>query len=401
MTNPISRRSVLRGIALGATAPVWVRFADPSAAAATAASTPAAARHLLVVFLRGGNDPLNTIAPMGDAALVKLRPSVALRDSDMLNMGNGYGMNKHLPSLFEFWRAGQLAAVQHVGTAIAGFSHTTQQRRWETADPNDRFATGWLGRYLDATPDRGTVRAAAFGDSLPLSLVGERTDGLSLQSIDRFGFNDTKLADVAARRAAVGRLAAATAPQGSAREMLVRAQQELLSVADPLAKMRGILVEGRVPTQADNAAQLFASALGTEIGFLNLDGYDVHINQRGRHALLMSELDDVVRGFFASATKLGVRDQSVMLIVSEFGRRVYENRSGGTDHGGASTVVALGSAIKGGMYGPKLDVAQLDDGNLATRVDLRSVYATMLSSWLRTDPTPILGAAFPTIPLFR
>ncbi|MEY2397901.1 MAG: hypothetical protein QOJ00_1075, partial [Actinomycetota bacterium] len=158
MNTPISRRSVLRGMAIGATAPVWVRFAEPAfAAGATPANAP---RHLLVVFLRGGNDPLQTVAPMSNSALQKMRPNVGLRDSEMLPMGNGYGINKQVPVLSDFWRARQLAVIQQVGTTSADFSHSIATRRWETANPNDRFNSGWLGRYLDNTQGVGHVRAA-------------------------------------------------------------------------------------------------------------------------------------------------------------------------------------------------------------------------------------------------
>lgn len=399
MNTPISRRSVLRGMAIGATAPVWVRFADPALAAGPAPKN--AARHLLVVFLRGGNDSLQTVAPMGNAALLKLRPSVGLRDDDMLAMGNGYGINKRLPVFLDFWRAGQLAVIQQVGTGTKNFSHSVATRKWESGNPEERYASGWLGRYLDATPGVGAVRAAAFGDSVPLSLVSERANPLSLHSIERFVFNDTKLADAAARHAALSHLASAPAPAGSMLEAITRGQQELIAAYDPLAKIGNAKIDGRTPTVADNAAQLFAAGLGTEIGFINLGPFDTHTDERGRHASAITTLNDTVKNFFSTATKLGVRDQSVVLVVSEFGRRVYENKSGGTDHGEATSVFALGSPVAGGMYGPDLDVSQLSGGNIPTRIDLRSVYASVLEKWLRANPATVLGATFPTIPLFR
>ncbi len=386
-------------MAIGATAPVWIRFAEPALAAGAASAN--AARHLLVVFLRGGNDPLQTVAPMGNAALLKLRPNVGLRDGDMLAMGNGYGINKRLPTFLEFWRAGQLAVIQQVGTGVKDFSHSVATRKWESGNPEDRYGSGWLGRYLDATNGVGAVRAAAFGDSVPMSLMGDTANSLSLLSIERFAFNDTKLADAAARHAALARFASAPAPAGSMLEAITRGQQELLAAFDPLAKIGSAKIDGRVPTVADNAAQLFAAGLGTEIGFINLGPFDTHTDERGRHAAVITTLNDTIKNFFATATKLGVRDQSVVLVVSEFGRRVYENKSGGTDHGEATSVFALGSPIAGGMYGPDLDLSQLSGGNLPTRIDLRSVYASVLDKWLRTNPATVLGATFPTIPLFR
>ncbi|MBA2610099.1 MAG: DUF1501 domain-containing protein [Actinobacteria bacterium] len=386
-------------MAIGATAPVWVRFAEPVLAAG---STPVnAPRHLLVVFLRGGNDPLQTVAPMGNAALLKLRPNVGLRDGDMSPMGNGYGVNNRLTSFVDFWRAGQLAVVQQVGTLTKDFSHSVATRKWESGNPEDRYNSGWLGRYLDATTGVGSVRAAAFGDSLPLSLMGDRANSLSLTSIERFAFNDVKVPDVDARRVALSRFASAPAPSGSMLEAIARGHQDLLAAHDPLSKIGNATINGRAPTLADNAAQLFAAGLGTEIGFISLAGFDTHSSERGRHASAITKLNDTIKNFFSTASKLGVRDQSVVLVVSEFGRRVYENKSGGTDHGEATSVFALGSPIAGGMYGPDLDLSQLNGGNLPTRIDLRGVYATVLDKWLRTNPAAILGATFPTIPFFR
>lgn len=398
MTSPISRRSVLKGIALGATSPVWIRFAEPALAAPNAVAN--ATRHLLVVFLRGGNDPLRTVAPMGHAALSKLRPNVGLRDGDMFAMGNGYGINKLLPSFHEAWRNGHLAVVQQTGPVNTDFSHGTATRKWESGHPDERFSTGWLGRYLDATPAVGPVRAAAFGDTLPLTLTGENSDALSLRSLAGFGFNDRRYADAQARRNALVRMASTPAPRGSALEMMLRSQRELIDASGPLTTLATTALNGK-PTDAQSVAQLFAAGLGTEVAFLNVGGFDTHTDERRRHAAAIGDLDETVGGFLRAAASRGVADRSAVLVVSEFGRRVYENQSGGTDHGYGTSVFLLGAGVRGGMYGPDLDLSQLDDGNLPVRVDIRSVYASVLGSWLRTNPEPILGGSFGTLPLFR
>lgn len=400
MSTPISRRSVLKGIALGATAPAWIRFADRAAAAAAA---PAAntSRHLLVVFLRGGNDPLRTVAPIGYDALTKLRPDVALRASETFALGNGYGLNRALPSFFEAWRAGRLAVVQQTGPGRADFSHGTATRKWESGNPDERFATGWLGRYLDATPAAGPVRAVGFGDTLPLTLAGSNADALSMRSLSSFRFYDRTNRDVAARRAALARMTNVAAPAGGALEAMVRSQRELLGGATPLTDLAAKALSGNQPSDAESSAQLFAQNLGTEIGFLNLGGFDTHTDERSRHANALAKLDTAVSEFFDAASALGVADTSAVLVISEFGRRVEENKSGGTDHGYATSVFLLGAGVRGGLYGPNLDVSQLDNGNLPVRVDLRTVYASVLGGWLRTNPSPILGGDFGTLPLFR
>jgi uncharacterized protein (DUF1501 family) len=399
MTQPISRRAVLRGLAIGATAPAWIRFAEPAAAAASA---PAAntSRRLLVVFLRGGNDALRTVAPIGYDALTKLRPNVGLRATDTVALGNGYGLHRALPSFFEQWRAGQLAIIQQTGPVVADFSHSTASRKVESGNPDDRYASGWLGRYLDTTPAAGPVRAVAFGDSLPLTLVGRNSDALSMPSLSAFRFYDRTYRDVAARRNALARMTNVAAPAGRVLETMVHSQRELLGGAAPLTALAGTLV-GKPPSNAESIVEVFTANLGTEIGFLSAPGFDTHTDERSRQGAALENLDDVISTFWQSAAATGIAANSAVLVVSEFGRRVEENKSGGTDHGYGTTAFLMGPGVRGGMYGPQLDVSQLQDGNLPVRVDIRSVYASVLGGWLRTNPSPILGGDFGALPLFR
>ncbi|MEY2467763.1 MAG: hypothetical protein QOF21_461 [Actinomycetota bacterium] len=398
-TPNVSRRRVLQGLGLAATAPVWIRYVEPAFGFGSSAAP--APRHLLVVYLQGGNDPLHTVAPIGDPNLLRLRPSVALRNTDVFAMDNGYGLNKNLPTLFNFWQAGQLAVIQQVGNMNATFSHTIATRQWETGTPDHRFNTGWLGRYLDATSGHGPIRATAFGDMLPLTLTGADKDALTLDSIGSFGFADYGAPDAAARHDAVKQFASAEAPAGSLLANLMDAQRQMVDAAGPITDISNSTIDGRIPTAADNAAQFFAAGIGTEIAFITLPSFDTHAGQRGVHTTSVSALETVTKNFFATATKLGVADSSAVVVFSEFGRRVNENRSEGTDHGDATDVFVVGPPVRGGMYGPTLDLTQLVDGNLPTRVDLRSVYASILDGWLRADPEPILGGVFPTMPLFR
>lgn len=400
MTKPISRRAVLRGIAIGATAPAWIRFAEPAAAAA--AKTPAAntSRHLLVVFLRGGNDALRTVGPLGHDALAKLRPNVGLRDDDAFALGNGYGISRRLPSFLTQWQAGQLAVIQQTGPVVADFSHSNATRKVESGSPDERYPSGWLGRYLDATPAAGPVRAVAFGESLPLTLVGRDNDALSMPSLWNFRFYDRTRSDVAARHAALARMTSAPAAPGGALDAVLQGQRSLLGEAAPLTSLAAGLADPH-QSNAQSVAQVFAANLGTEIGFVGVSGFDTHTGERSRHEAALQDLEDTVSAFWQTAAATGVAGNSAVLVVSEFGRRVQENRSGGTDHGFGTSAFLMGPGVRGGLYGPSLDLSQLQDGNLPVRVDLRSVYASVLGNWLRTNPSPILGGDFATLPLFR
>ena len=398
-TPHVTRRRLLQGLAVASTTPVWLRYVEPALGLIT--PDEKLTKHLLVVFLRGGNDPLHTVAPIGDPNFLKVRPNVGLRDSDVFAMGNGYGLNKNLPTLFDFWQAGQLAVVQQVGATKATFSHTDSTKQWETGSPDNRFTTGWLGRYLDATTAHGPIRAAAFGDALPLSLTGAYDEAVTLETLRNFDFVDASLPDADARHHAVNQFASATAPVGSIRAQVMEAQRQMVAAVDPITEMAAAKPDGRVLTAADNAAQMFAADLGTEIAFITLPSFDTHANQRADHSTSIAALETVTKNFFATATNLGVAESSAVVVFSEFGRRVYENRSEGTDHGDATDVLVIGPRVNGGMFGPKLDLTQLVYGNLPTKVDLRTIYASVLDGWFGTDPTPILGGSFPTLPLFR
>ncbi len=246
---------------------------------------------------------------------------------------------------------------------------------------------------------QGPIRAAAFGDSLPLTLTGTANEALALSSLRDFGFADVSLPDVAARHHAVSQYASASAPTGSVLADVMEGQRQMIAASEPIAKLSASSDAG-ARSAADNAAQLFAAGLGTEIAYLMLPSFDTHTNQRDQHGDAIVGLEDVARNFFATANKLGVADSSAMIVFSEFGRRVPENGAHGTDHGHATDVMVMGPGVRGGMFGPSLDLSKLVDGNLPAAVDIRSVYASVLDGWLGTDPEPILGGNFTTLPIF-
>lgn len=396
----MNRRRFLQTLAATSTAPLWLRYADDAVAADGRVRTRGGGL-LLVVFLRGGNDPLNTVSPYLDSTYQRMRPNLRLRESEVLPMGNGYGLHAALPNFKQFWQAGQLAIVQQVGIGRPDFSHSSATMSCETANADRRFETGWLGRYLDATSPRGPVRAAGLGEAVPRTLAGAQTPGLVMESINDFAFADAAFADAQLRHGALISFTQGTATAGSMRAAVMKSQIQMVDAVDPVTRVRARYdSNGHVPTPGETIGQLFAAGIGTEIGYITLGGFDTHTDQRTLQAKRLAELDGVAKDFFATANQLGVAGNSAMLVVSEFGRRVYDNRSYGTDHGAATNVYLIGPRVKGGMYGPKLDLSSLDDGNLPVRVDLRSVYASVLEQWMNTSHREILGGRFATIPLF-
>lgn len=401
----MNRRRFLQAVAAASTTPMWLRFAD-EAVAAPAGDGRVRTRgggHLLVVFLRGGNDPLNTVVPYLDPTYRRVRPNVALREADVLRMGNGFGLHPALGTLHQFWSAGQLAIVQQVGTSRNDFSHFNSTDIWETASPDRRWAEGWLGRYLDSTTAdaKGPVRAVSLTEVMPTMLTGRGAGGVALDSIIDYAFADTGVPDAQLRHGTFSTYAQSAATAGSSRAAVLKSQREVISSLDPVtATSARNNPPGSTPTVGETVAQMFSAGVGTEVGFIAIDGFDTHNRLVERHAFVLAQLDSVVNTFFAEAAQLGVADRSTVLVVSEFGRRVPQNNSYGTDHGDAGNVLLLGPRVRGGMYGPKLDLSQLKDGNLPVKIDLRRVYASVLEQWMGVNHAPILGGRFSTFRLF-
>ena len=400
----MNRRRFLQAVAAASTTPLWLRFADQAVNATIGEGVVRTKNgQLLVIFLEGGNDSLNTVVPYMDTVYKNKRPSIALGANEVLQMGNGMGLHPALSTLHQYWQAGQLAVVQQVGSPKNDFSHFSATEIWETASPDQRFVNGWLGRYLDATNAgaSGPLRAVALTDVMPTTLESVTTGGVSLDSIIDYAFKDTDAPDAQLRHGTFRTYAESTAPVGSVRSAVIQGQRELADTLDPVAELSARYnPQGYSPSQGETVAQMFAAGVGTEVGFIRVGPFDTHTLQTKQHNGRLTEVDNIVRMFFSSAYQLGVADRSAVMIVSEFGRRVRQNSSYGTDHGDAGNVLLMGPKVRGGLYGPKLDLTLLTDGNVPVKIDLRNVYASVLEQWMGVSHTSILGGRFSTLPLF-
>lgn len=392
----MNRRQFLQGAAVLSTAGMWVRF---SAYANEPGPTPGTAnRLLLVVFLQGGNDALNTVAPVSDPAYARARPVLGLRANQGLALGQGSVLHPSLPWLHQQWTGGRLAIVDGVGYLGSDQSHSRSTDTWETASPERRWTTGWIGRYLDRTEHRrfGPVRAAALTVEPPRTLVGATSSPVATESLASFSFADRGAADEAERRTAFAEMLMTSADDVRLRTAVAAGQRRMIDAVNPVASATA--AAGNVGAGA-GVAHLFASGVGTEIGFIRLTGFDTHSDQPLYHGKRLASLDDTLREFFATATNLGVADRATALVVSEFGRRVGENAGVGTDHGAAGTAFVVGPRVRGGYYGPRPSLTDLQDGSLKPTVDFRSVYASMLEQVLGVRSRAVLGGTYAPLPL--
>lgn len=409
MSSHLSRRELLqRAAALGAL-PAWL--APFARAAASAEGPDPADRCVVVVQLHGGNDGLNTLAPVADDLYHRARPSLAIRPNEGLALD---GHNRWHPSLVHLARRyseGGVAALQGVGYPAPNLSHFTSLDIWHSASVTTPLpATGWLGRLADSTRhgEYPPLTLLALGhDVAPHALRAARGLPVAVPRLEDAAIavapEGAAMDEAEARRAAMVALergAASASPAGARLTAGVRAARQ---VALDLARAADFAP--RVEWPKDNLARdlqlvvrVIEKRLPSRFFFVSQPGYDTHALQSAPHAELLRVLDGALHAFLSELAARGLSERVLVMTMSDFGRRVRQNGFGdraGTDHGAASMQLLLGAGIVPGLHGAPPDLAQLDEhGNLRHTIDFRAVYAGVIQRWLGADPEPVLGPGF-------
>ena len=400
----LSRRQLLthtlRGSSLLALSAIVPDFVSRTASAAAVGKD----NILVVLEMTGGNDGLNTVIPYADDLYHKARPTLRQTKDEVIRLDDHVGLNSGMRGFRTMWDHGQLAVLQGVGYPNPERSHFEAMDIWQSADPSGKVTTGWLGRAAVETDNHsGGVPIVHLGATrLPLAVSGAPGGGavtLSNRNSFRLDFGGGKVRQQKARRTLVEGLAApaSTSADDDLVSFVQRRQVQTLTAAERLRE----LLEGptAVAGQLDNLGEklqliagLIAKDFGTRIFYVSLDGFDTHSNQGNAHSNLLGELAGSVAGFFETLKTTGNDARVRLMTFSEFGRRVQENGSRGTDHGAASCMFLAGPSVKGGVIGKHPSLADLDAGDLMFHTDFRSVYATQLDDWLRCDSKAVLGA---------
>ena len=424
MTDPFfTRRKFLRTVILGgAIAPTVPSFVNRTFAAldgvAASSFTPVTGKDdtiLVVMQLAGGNDGLNTVIPFADDAYFKARPGLAIPAAKVHRLDDYCGLHPSLENLGALLGEGHASIVQGVGYPNPNRSHFRATEIWHTAsDADQKEAYGWLGRYCDAAcagEDPGA--GIAIGDQVPQALRSESGKSIAIGAPQDYQFQDGM--DPAPIEADDD----AGAPAGGSIDMLFGASDPDVNVADFLQRtaLDAVASSSRVQdilrkahrgadypaTDLGRRLQLVARLIGggmaSRIYYVSLGGFDTHANQAGAHERQLAVFDQAVGAFCRDMQAQGNFDRVMLLTFSEFGRRVAQNASGGTDHGAAAPLFLFGGALKGGLVGKHPSLTTLERGDLVHHTDFRSVYATLLEQWLKMPSAPVLGRDFGKLPL--
>ena len=383
---------------------------------------------LVLIQLAGGNDGLNAVVPYTNDFYYKARPTIAIPANQVLTLNDTLGLNPALAGFKSLFDAGHLSVVNGVGYPNPNRSHFRATEIWQTASDEDKYLTdGWLGRYFDnACKGCDPTVGVNIGPRLPQAFSSHLPTGISLENPDSYRFmgsgknddetlayrsmyNPDEAASGANSGASVSMVSGTVMLQNgqSALDFLERTSMDAQVSSDKIRAIAGKTTSKSTYPKTGLAgnlqlvARLIAGGLPTRIFYVSQGGYDTHTGQRYGQDSRLRELGDAVKAFADDLTAMGEFDRIMIMTFSEFGRRVTENGSQGTDHGAAAPMFLVGSKMKAGLLGgePSLAPADLQDGDIKFNTDFRSVYASILQEWLKTNSAPILGKQFPALPI--
>jgi len=355
---------------------------------------------LVIVELSGGNDGLSTIVPYGDDVYHASRTTTLIDPKTLLPLDDYRGFHPHLKGMRDLWERGELAIVEGVGYPKPNLSHFASQDVWYTGSARGRAAgDGWIGKLMDAAwgEDTQPNRAMYMGRTLPYSMQSSNHPVVSLgtPSLYRWADDADRILSCCDKRQegndVLEQLRAVVRNAASSSESVRRAA----ATYRPRVNYPGRGLSKDLKT----LAALINARIGCRILAVTQGAYDTHERQKERHDNLVSVLDGSLAAFMDDLRGTEAGDKTVVMVFSEFGRRVADNGSLGTDHGTAGPMFVLGSKVKGGLYGKHPSLEALDDGNLVHTTDFRSVYASVIQGVFGVDPKSVLGATYPTLPV--
>ncbi len=357
-------------------------------------------KRLVVVQFSGGNDGLNMIVPFGDDLYHSNRPTVGIKSADVLKINDHYGFNPVMKGVHDLTNAGHFAMLNAVGYPNPNRSHFRSMDIWHSAsDENQYIQTGWVGRWLDSCCAGENVKphlALEIDDAMSLAIKGDKMKGIATRNPKRMKLltTDPLLNKIASDyhhhesdHQLVDYLHKTLAETSQSANYLIEKAKAGTSKA--------IYPQHAFGKQMKMVADLILGGSETVIYYVSLPGFDTHAGQNNQQNRLLGVYSNAIEAFAKDLKDAGMWNDTLVMTFSEFGRRVKQNASQGTDHGTANVVMLAGGSLKRkGILNEPIDLGTLDDGDLIHKVDFRQVYATILQNWLGTDPEIVLGRKF-------
>jgi len=399
------------GFLLGAVSGLAVVGSADNIFAQALAQTPLAGlpggaedRILVVINFQGGNDGLNTVVPYGMRQYYGYRQQIGIPQNNVLRINDQVGLNPVMKPFKDMYDQGNVAIVQGVGYPQPDHSHFRSTEIWQTAAPDKYINTGWLGRYLDSAglPKNNLFNAVALAQVLPEALNARDIDVPAIPQIQGYGLSSDK--STMNRDAFHEFVADSTVPFRSPYlSQVAEIEDHAQRGSQELPKLiAGYKTEATYPATPLGrslalAAQIVGSRLGTRVLYISHGSFDTHTTQPQTQDRLLGDFANSISAFYADLAAHGNDKRVLTMTFSEFGRRVAENASRGTDHGTAAPLFMVGGNIKGGLYGAHPSLDDLDKGDLKYTTDFRSVYATVLEKWLGRPSAGIVNGTFPQL----
>lgn len=393
----MKRRDFLKSTTLASGAFLIPSFLKPLEAMAHGQLT--GYKNLVIIQLSGGNDGLNTIVPYGNDIYYQKRNIIAIKQPDIIKLNDIQGLNPNLSSLKEIYDQGWMSIINSVGYPNPDRSHFRSMDIWQTgSDANQFLTTGWIGRYLDANcaVNKDPYTAVEVDDTLSLAMKGAKMKGIAVQNAAKL-YQNTREPFF---KELVNEHEAAHLSEGNL-GYLYKTMIETSSSANYIQqtsktyKTSAQYPQSAFAGQLKNVAKFINSGLKTRVYYVSLSGFDTHTQQQNQQGRQLKIYADAVAAFIKDLKQTGKLDDTLVMTFSEFGRRVEQNASNGTDHGTANNVMIFGGKLnKSGIYNNAPNLSALDNGDLKYEVDFRNVYATLLDKWLNVNNSQILNKNF-------
>lgn len=412
---PITRREFVRG----GVAAFTVSFAAPAFLSELAAAQGGTRRNLVILYLGGGNDALSTLIPYKDPEYYNRRPALAIPAASVLQIGTdragtALGLNPRLTGLRSIFNSGKLAIIQRTGYQNSSRSHFQGQDIWATADPSSPQGPGWLGRYLDTLPSPvDPLTGWSTVGEMPHTLLSRTVGVPAIPNVQTYAFaNPNGVAEAQNSRQAATRISSHLPVDRPHLAFVNATAQAAFATLDRVADVSQYAPSATYPNNGlglalRTVAGAMFTGVGTRVFWVQTGGFDTHSGQNtnianGAYPNLMGTLDGALTAFYTDLQNQRLLNDTLVLQFSEFGRRISENASQGTDHGAAGLMLAMGGTVRGGLYGtaaslrisPDNQTLENNGGDVRYETDFRAVYAVAIDQWLGADSVAILGKNF-------